>query len=180
MSDSLVGTNGDSHWPRATSPGTLESMLALRPALPEFRALLAGSWSPETAYPGSVAESHWFDGNPRGQCGVSSVWLAEELARQYSILSTFCQGSVSFDDDQAENLPDHCWLEISAEPREELVLDLTCDQARGFGREIVFDVKGDLDRARIYYLSRDRVDITDLPNNPVWPRYQKLLLNMAA
>jgi hypothetical protein len=95
-------------------------------------------------------------------------------------LSTFCQGSLIFDDDQAEDLPDHCWLEISGDPCEELVLDLTCDQAHGFDKEIVFDVKGDLDRARIYYRSRDRVDVTDLPNNPVWPRYQKLLVNMAA
>jgi hypothetical protein len=155
-------------------------MLAVRSALPEFRVLLAESWRPDTAYPGSVADSPWFDGNPRGQCGVSSVWLAEELARQYSILSTFCRGSLMFDDDQAENLPDHCWLEISAVPREELVLDLTCDQARGFNREIVFEVKSDLDRARIYYVPRDRVEVADLPKNPVWPRYQKLLLNMAA
>lgn len=180
MFDSLIDTSDDNHWPRVTSMGMLESMLALRSALPEFRVRLAGSWSPHTAYPGSLADSLWFDGNPRGQCGVSSVWLAEELARQYSILSTFCRGSLIFDDDQAENLPDHCWLEISTEPREELVLDLTCDQARGFDREIVFDVKSELDRARIYYLSRDRVDVADLPNNPVWPRYQKLLLNMAS
>jgi len=44
----------------------------------------------------------------------------------------------------------------------------------------VFDSKSDLDRAHIYYISRDRVDISDLPNNPFWPRYQKLLLNIAA
>jgi hypothetical protein len=180
LSDSLVGTSAGNHWYPTTSMCTLENMLALRPALPEFRAQLAESWSLDTAYPGSVAESDWFDGNPRGQCGVSSVWLAEELARQYSIFSTFCQGSLVFDNDQSEDLPDHCWLEIPGDPCEEVVLDLTCDQAHGFDKEIVFDVKGDLDRARIYYLSRDRVDVTDLPNNPVWPRYQKLLLNMAA
>jgi hypothetical protein len=144
-----------------------------------FRARLAESWSPDTAYPGSVTPSAWFAGNPQGQCGVSSVWLAEELAREYSIPSTFCLGSLIFDDDKAENLLDHCWLEIPTEP-EELVLDLTCDQARGFNREIVFDSKSDLDRAHIYYISRDRVDISDLPNDPVWPRYQKLLLNIAA
>jgi hypothetical protein len=180
LTESLIGMSGGSQWPRVTSMETLERMLALRSALPEFRVLLAGSWRPDTAYPGSVAGSLWFDGNPRGQCGVSSVWLAEQLARQYSILSTFCRGSLIFDDDQAEDLPDHCWLEISAELREKLVLDLTCDQARGFDREIVFDVTSDLDRAGIYYLSRDRVDVADLPKNPVWPRYQKLLRNMAS
>ena len=179
MPDSLIGISDDN---LASSHfyGNAGRMLAVRSALPEFRVLLAESWRPDTAYPGSVADSPWFDGNPRGQCGVSSVWLAEELARQYSILSTFCRGSLMFDDDQAENLPDYCWLEISAVPREELVLDLTCDQARGFNREIVFEVKSDLDRARIYYVPRDRVEVADLPKNPVWPRYQKLLLNMAA
>jgi hypothetical protein len=84
-------------------------------------------------------------------------------------------GSLLFDDDRAEDLLNHCLLEIPTEP-EELVLDLTCDQAPGFDREIVFDSTSDLDRAHIYYISRDRVDISDLPNDPVWPRYQKLLL----
>jgi hypothetical protein len=88
-------------------------------------------------------------------------------------------GALIFDDDQTEDLLDHCWLEIPAEP-EELDLDVTCDQARGFDREIVFDSKSDLDRAHIYYISHDRVDISDLPSDPVWPRYQKLLVNIAS
>jgi hypothetical protein len=171
-------TDNDS-WPDGAISPSAERALALRPALNTFRARLAESWSPDTAYPGSVTPSRWFAGNPQGQCGVSSVWLAEELAREYSITSTFCQGSLIFDGDQAEDLLDHCWLEIPAEP-EELVLDLTCDQARGFDREVVFDSKSDLGRARIYYVSRDRVNISDLPDNPVWPRYQMLLLNLAA
>ena len=179
--DSSVGINDD-YWPSdVNSPATIERAraLALRPALDGFRARLAESWSPDTAYPGSVTPSDWSAGNPQGQCGVSSVWLAAELAREYSILSTFCQGSLFFHDDQTEDLLDHCWLEITAEP-EELILDLTCDQARGFDREIVFDSKSDLDQERIYYISRDRVDISDLPSTPVWPRYQELLRNIAA
>jgi hypothetical protein len=179
LPDSLIGTNGHSSRPPAISIATRDGVLALRPTLEEFRARLAESWSPETAYPGSVGASHWFDGNPEGQCGVSSVWLAEELARKYSIPSTFCLGSLIFDDDQAEDLIDHCWLEIASELGDELVIDLTCDQAQGFGREIVFDLKSYLGRAHIYYVARDRVDVFDLPNNPVWPRYLKLLQNIA-
>jgi hypothetical protein len=179
LPDSIIEINN--HWnPDTDTDGFLERMRALRADLLEFRARLALSWSPDTAYPGSVTPSHWFAGNPQGQCGVSSVWLAEELVREYAIPSTFCSGSLIFDDDQAEDLLEHCWLEIPADPSEELVLDLTCDQARGFDREIVFDSKSDLDRARIYYVSRARVDISELPKNPVWPRYQKLLLNLAA
>ena len=179
MPDSLVDMNDNNSWSAQTMSPSVERALALRPALGTFRTRLAESWSPDTAYPGTVTPSHWFAGNPQGQCGVSSVWLAEELAREYAITSTFCLGSLLFDDDRAEDLLNHCWLEIPAEP-EELVLDLTCDQAPGFDREIVFDSKSDLDRAHIYYISRDRVDISDLPNDPVWPRYQKLLLNLAA
>jgi hypothetical protein len=55
--------------------------------------------APDTAYPGTVTHSDWFVGNPRGQCGVSSVWLAEVLAREYSIDSTFCRGSLIIDDE---------------------------------------------------------------------------------
>ena len=179
MPDSSIDMNDYNSWSAETIPSSVEQALALRPALGTYRARLAESWSPDTAYPGSVTPSRWFAGNPQGQCGVSSVWLAEELAREYSITSTFCLGSLIFDDAQAEDLLHHCWLEIPTEP-EELVLDLTCDQARGFDREIVFDSKSDLDRAHIYYISRDRVDISDLPSDPVWPRYQKLLVNIAA
>lgn len=172
MSDSLIQANP------ALPDGFLERLRALRPRLVEFRALLTQGWSRHTAYPDSVTASHWIAGSPEGQCGVSSVWLAEVLDRDYSIRSIFCLGSLSFDNDDADDVLDHCWLEIVAEPGEELILDLTCDQARGFEREIVFDWKRELDRERIYYVANERVDISDLPNNPVWPRYQRLLLNL--
>jgi hypothetical protein len=181
LPDSLVDANGGNYWsPYDTSAQTLELPNELRPVLVEFRALLARSWSPATAYPGSVTSSHWSAGSPRGQCGVSSVWLADVLDRKYSIGSTFCRGSLTLSERAAEDLLDHCWLEITANPGEELVLDLTCEQACGFDREIVCDWKRELDRERIYYVSRDQVDTSDLPNHPVWSRYKKLLCNMAA
>lgn len=151
---------------------------SLLPALDVFRALLSRSWSPETAYPGTVTDSQTIDGDPSGQCGVSSVWLAEVLDRKYSTSSTFCLGTVIFDEHEAKDLEDHCWLEIDGKSGEKLILDLTCDQA-GFGKKIVFDSKVDLEKNLIRYVSRDRVNISELPpNNPVWSRYQKLLFNM--
>ena len=67
-------TDNANYWsPYAISGGNLEPAFALGPALDGFRALLARSWSPDTAYPQSFTESCWFAGNPRGQCGVSSV-----------------------------------------------------------------------------------------------------------
>lgn len=152
--------------------------LALQSAFNRFRELLSSSWSPDTAYPDTVTRSHWTAGNPRGQCGVSSVWLAEMLSRVYSIYSTFCQGSVRFNDHEVEHLSDHCWLEIDAGSDDQLILDLTCDQAPGF-RPIVFESKAHLARDHIYYIPNERVDTSDLaPDNPVWRRYRELLFNM--
>jgi hypothetical protein len=163
----------------ATSARITRSVLIPEIILLRFKKLLSQSWSPETAYPGAVDQLNWTAGDPCGQCGVSSVWLAEVLRYQYSISSTFCLGSLIFHYRNAENLlDDHCWLEINEESGKELILDLTCDQASGFDRPIVFDAKTDLDQDGIYYLSRERVDVSNLRKNPVWPRYQTLLVNL--
>jgi hypothetical protein len=108
------------------------------------------------------------------------VWLADVLAREYSIASIFCQGSLIFDEETTENLFDHCWLEINGRPGDGLILDLTCDQARGFDRQIVFDAKARLESDGVHYISSERVATSDLPSNPVWPRYMRLLFNMVA
>jgi hypothetical protein len=177
----LVGTDNANYLsPDAISGGNLEFATALEPVLGRVRALLARSWSADTAYPESFTESRWFAGNPQGQCGVSSVWLAEVLVREFSIYSTFCQGSLIFDDENAEDLFDHCWLEINASRGNPLVVDLTCDQAPGFDRQIVFDAKAKLESEGVHYISNVRVDTSDLPSNPVWPRYTRLLFNIVA
>jgi hypothetical protein len=174
-------TSNANYWsPDATSVGNLVPEVAVQPALSRFRALLSQSWSADTAYPGAVTPWDRFVGNPRGQCGVSSVWLAEVLAREYSIDSTFCRGSLTFDEETTENLFDHCWLEINGRPGDVLILDLTCDQARGFDRLIVFDAKAKLESDGVHYISSERVNTSDLPSNPVWPRYAQLLFNIVA
>jgi hypothetical protein len=163
----------------AISPRSPRATLIPELTLQRFKKLLSQGWSPETAYPGAVDRLNWTAGDPGGQCGVSSVWLAKVLRYQYSISSTFCVGSLIFYWRSAENLLDnHCWLEINDESGEELILDLTCDQAHGFDRPIVFDSKTNLNQERIYYLSRERVNVSNLRRNPVWPRYQTLLSNL--
>lgn len=180
MPDSLVDTYENYLPPDSISRGSLEPAVVLRPALCRFRALLERSWSPDTAYPGSFTESHWFAGNPQGQCGVSSVWLAEVLVRECAMNPTFCRGSLIFDEETTEDLLDHCWLEINGSPGDAIILDLTCDQARGFDRQIVFDAKAKLESDGVHYISTERVDTSGLPSNPVWPRYTRLLFNMVA
>ena len=73
---------------------------------------------------------------------------------------------------------DHCWLELNGSDGEELILDLTCDQAQGFDRPIVLDAMTHLDCQGVRYIARERLSISDLPDSPVWPRYQTLLRNL--
>jgi hypothetical protein len=139
-----------------------------------FRQLLSRVWDFDTVYPEAANQSSWTPQTPDGQCGVSSAWLAEILHQRYSMSSTFCEGSLIFSNNQAENVLDHCWLELNGSAGEELVLDLTCDQAQGFDRAIVLDAKTHLDRQGVRYIRRDWLSTSDLPNSPVWPRYQTL------
>jgi hypothetical protein len=164
--------------PLPDSQQALERALVLRPAMVGFRNQVSHAWSPGTACPGYVTQSHLPWRNPLGQCGVSSVWLADVLVREYSIRSTFCHGSLILGQDNVENLEDHCWLEINEQSGDNLILDLTCSQAQGLNRTIVFDSKLNLHRQDFHYTPRERMDVLDLPNNPVWPRYETLLLNM--
>jgi hypothetical protein len=160
--------------PDALSARILKLRLALRPALEGFRVLLSRSWSPDTVHRETILPTRWSAGNPQGQCGVTSAWLAEILAREYSVSSRFCRGFLIFGQHKAENVLDHCWLEIDGAHGEEIVIDLTCDQARGFDRQIVFDAKADLKLQQINYITRDRLKVSDLDRTPVWPRYCSL------
>jgi hypothetical protein len=145
-------------------------------ALRDFRALLALSWSPGTALPGTLTSS---DCGPRGQCGVSSLWISQILDRQYSICSMLCRGEVYFGGQWAERLRNHCWLEIDGGSREPVILDLTCDQADAFEREIVFNSRSQLDQEHVHYKLSEQMDISDLHrHSDLWRRYHTLLANM--
>jgi hypothetical protein len=157
---------------------TLGPALDLLPALRDFRAFLSRAWGIDTVYPETANQSSWIPRTPHGQCGVSSAWLTVVLHRQYSLPSTFCQGSLIFNDQRAESVLDHCWLELSGSAGEELILDLTCDQAQGFDRPIVLHAKTHLDRQRVSYIPYDRLNISDLPDSPVWTRYEALRRNL--
>jgi hypothetical protein len=148
------------------SPAGLSAQTHIEQALDGFRALLSQGWSPATAIERS-----------RGQCGVSSVWLARILDQGSSIGSTFCHGSVVVGGHEVEDLVDHCWLEIS-EAGDDFILDLTCNQAPRFERETVFASKATLALEDVHYISDERVNISDLLNNPAWPRYERLLLEI--
>jgi hypothetical protein len=179
MTSSLIEiAETDYSSPQAASASTLEPALVVRPTLGRFRTLLSQGWSPETAYPGTVSLEHWAPGDPRRQCGVSSVWLAEKLLRDYGIPATFCRGSLVFGSETARNVDDHCWLELDGGSGQPLILDLTCDQAEGFYKQIVFESKAHLEAEQVHYIPQQRVAISDLPDYRIWARYQILLNNL--
>jgi hypothetical protein len=160
---------------RGGSAKELKPALIGRTDLAGSRMLLSRSWSHLTAH---APDKDWAaPGDPRGQCGVSSLWLAEILARGYSISSRFCTGSVNFDKERAQDLQEHCWLEIDGISDDNLILDLTCDQAQGFTTKIVFDSRANLDRQRVHYVTNGLEDIGE-PSHDLWLRYQMLVLNM--
>jgi hypothetical protein len=157
---------------------SIRSSPPLGSALRDFRALLAISWSPGTALPGTLASP---DCGSRGQCGVSSLWLSQILDREYSICSMFCRGEGYFGGQWAERLRNHCWLEIDGESGEPVIVDLTCDQAQTSRREIVFNSRSQLDREDVHYKLSEHINVFDLSRHSnLWRRYQRLLANMLA
>ncbi|MEV0210671.1 hypothetical protein AB0H97_36360 [Streptomyces sp. NPDC050788] len=138
--------------------------------LRRFRSRLEAAWSLSTAHPSYACEPL----SSKGQCGVSSVWLARRL-RQREIEATYCYGRLTFDDPAISSVDHHCWIEIgSAADAHRHVIDLTCDQADGFEEKVIYRRYDELARAGIRYEPVTRLAVDDLPNDRVWPRYTQL------
>ncbi|WNI23236.1 hypothetical protein [Streptomyces sp. ITFR-16] len=158
-----------------------ESDPARLPALdPEelrrFRRRLEGAWSPSTAHPSYAREPL----SSKGQCGVSSVWLARELRRR-EIEATYCYGRLQFDDPAISSVDHHCWIEIgSPSDGARQIIDLTCDQADGFEQDVIYHRHDELARKGIHYEPVTRLAFDELPNDRVWPRYTQLEESMRA
>ncbi|GAA0617671.1 hypothetical protein [Streptomyces crystallinus] len=144
--------------------------------LREYRACLEAVWSLSTAHPSYAREPL----SSKGQCGVSSVWLACQL-RLRAIDATYCYGRLSFDDPSISSVDHHCWIEIGRPTdANRQVIDLTCDQADGFEEKVIYRRHGELARAGIHYEPVTRLSVDDLPDDRVWPRYMRLEESMRA
>lgn len=144
--------------------------------LRDFRERLEAVWSLSTAHPSYAREPL----SSKGQCGVSSVWLACQL-RMRQIEATYCYGRLSFDNPSIASVDHHCWIEIGR-PADagRQVIDLTCDQADGFGERVIYRRHGELARDGIHYEPVTRLAVDDLPDDRVWPRYKRLEESMLA
>ena len=96
----------------------------LRPILDAYRAEVQPHWAPASAHP----EFDGKQGDPAGQCGVTSAWLQRRLLEDHGIETRYCVGPVH----GGNTLLDarHCWLEHDLPSGEWLIIDLTSDQFR--------------------------------------------------
>jgi len=142
--------------------------------LSDYRKTLERAWSACTVHPGYIRDYEANPG-PRGQCGVASVWLARELRVRHGIEATYCYGKLETEVAGVEPVDHHCWLEIgpAADPGR-LVIDLTCDQARGLKQTTLCDFHGDLSRRGLRYITSARQRLDELDQDRVWSRYLAL------
>src|SRR5215211_2087452 len=144
--------------------------MALRNAIPEMRESLERAWTSRTIHPAFADQ--YRAGKPIGQCGVSSVWLARRLRSDFNVEGTYCYGDLSFDDARIGSVRRHCWIEIGdLAQADRLVIDLTADQASGFGERVIVFSMHDLRARGIYYDGRIRKGLDELPADAVWPRF---------
>ena len=151
-----------------------ECQRVLAPQLPEYRRMLESVWSADTAHP-SYARDFADNPGPRGQCGVASVWLARELRTNFGIEATYCYGRLDVDIPGVQPVAHHCWIEIGSESDPgRLVVDLTCDQATGLGRETLCETHEELGRLGIRYGAVFRYRLDELKRDRVWFRFLEL------
>ncbi|WP_157520645.1 hypothetical protein [Herbidospora daliensis] len=140
----------------------------------EHRALLENHWSGATAHP-KYFEIPRGEADPRGQCGVASVWLARRLRTDLRVEPTYCFGRLSFDAAGVGDVDHHCWVEIGEgnDPRR-TVIDLTGDQAEGNAERIITGPHDELRARGIHYEPISRLPLDALPTDRVWPRFLDL------
>jgi hypothetical protein len=116
----------------------------LRPILHGYRKQVEQAWSKATAHPRFEGS----DGNPVGQCGVTSAWLQKRLAEDHGIETTYCCGPVYLN--HRVVTADHCWLELGG-----LVIDLTAGQMVGVSDlPVLYAAHSELVRDGIVYVAR--------------------------
>jgi hypothetical protein len=113
----------------------------------ELRNSMENIWSETTRYHSTTF--HHNDHKSKGQCGVSSMYLAKHLQEQgYDV--RFCEGNVSFDGrNQIEN---HCWLKLLnyGSQKDTVIVDITADQ-NGYNQKVIFKTEQELAADNIIY-----------------------------
>ena len=106
---------------RASDPASEPSMHDIFTIAHEERRRLERVWSHETAHHSVVHQ----EGEPisRGQCGVSSVWLARRLL-EHDYQAQVAEGTIEMDDLHEGFV----WVHVTRPNAEPWVVDITSDQ----------------------------------------------------
>ena len=129
---------------------------AIEPEISEIRSDLEKIWDDKTRYHRTdITNEH----RPsKGQCGVSSLYLARKLKKQgYS--ARFCEGDANFEKKDDTSIKNHCWVLLKNYRNRDIdvVIDLTADQ-NGYSQKIIFKEINELNRQKIKYVSRSEKD----------------------
>ncbi|GAA1514852.1 hypothetical protein [Kribbella lupini] len=147
------------------------------------RERLLEAWDEDTIYRGPL-DAPLENARPsRGQCGVSSAWLIEQLLdRVDGSKLAYCYGQVSLGSTQL--LTSHCWVEVVGDSYDQRwVIDFTADQIEALRRYEVLCWPHDelLERLTINYDSSiSRLDPIELSNDLVQKRLDILKANLRA
>ena len=135
----------------------------LRPILTAYRAEVQPHWSPATAHPDFDGKQ----GDPAGQCGVTSAWVQRRLAEDHGVYAWYCVGSVWLNN---RRIATHCWLELD-EGKDRLVADVTASQFAGVSDlPVLYASHSELVQDGITYLYRRRFTTEELLADPVQAR----------
>jgi hypothetical protein len=167
MHDYIARTSANGSLPKMPPEDWLRQLLA-------YRKVLQEAWSFRTVHPSYLGDRTTGPAS-RGQCGVSSVWLARELRRRFSVEATYCYGDLLFHNNVAKPVTHHCWIEIGEDSNSKrMVIDLTCDQAESLNGPVLCARYDDLIDHGLNYRSRVRLTLDELPTDRVWHRFLAL------
>ena len=131
----------------------------------EPRQVLEPGWSSQTRHPDFVAP--YPHRRSSGQCGVSSVWQLVTYARL-----TMSMRRIAMGPEVSTTQPSKAWQGIAGskvvdETGETIIVDLTADQAIGFGQKAIIGPARELAARGIRYKSRTRKHLDESTANPL-------------
>lgn len=141
--------------------------IAARPLLETY------GWSPETAFQGITVTEE--DVASRGQCGVSSLWVARHL-RDKGAEAYFTEGRIQVDQ---LNEP-FVWVEVRRPDGPPIVVDVTSDQYQSTNGALVHVGRYNSGQGTIgHYDPEQWFDPYNMPHRKLLGRFAILEANMA-
>jgi hypothetical protein len=170
-SDKIVEIPNEHHSNIVNVPNPGSSKARLQHDIGSIRGQLELVWDEETRYH-KTPFNPGRDNASKGQCGVSSAFLAQRLKEAgYNV--QFCEGDVYFVGDKP--IKEHCWLvlpgyvSVPSGGTGDLVIDITPDQS-GFSKSVICDSYENLEARGISYRESRRLPPNQIGVAHLWSR----------